>query len=132
MAEKVKYFFAYVFVNDCRYSAIPMLYLKGLNVRMEPGAIIRGHVKIGDTDVIMMNVTINIGSVSGEGSMIDINAVLGGRATVGKNCHVGADALLAGVIEPPSAKPVIVDDDVVIGANVFVLEGFTGGKGSSV
>ena len=70
----------------------------------------------------MMNATINIGAVIGEGSMIDMNAVLGGRATVGKNCHVGAGAVLAGVIEPPSAKPVIVEDDVVIGANVVVLE----------
>ncbi len=52
----------------------------------------------------MMNATINIGAVIGEGSMIDMNAVLGGRATVGKNCHVGAGAVLAGVIEPPSAK----------------------------
>ena len=51
-------------------------------------------------------------------------------ATVGKNCHVGAGAVLAGVIEPPSAKPVIVEDDVVIGANVVVLEGVTVGKGA--
>ena len=80
----------------------------------------------------MMNATINIGAVIGEGSMIDMNAVLGGRATVGKNCHVGAGAVLAGVIEPPSAKPVIVEDDVVIGANVVVLEGVTVGKGAVV
>ena len=39
--------------------------------------------------------------------------------------------VLAGVIEPPSAKPVIVEDDVVIGANVVVLEGVTVGKGAS-
>lgn len=80
----------------------------------------------------MMNATINIGAVIGEGSTIDMNAVLGGRATVGKNCHVGAGAVLAGVIEPPSAKPVIVEDDVVIGANVVVLEGVTVGKGAVV
>ena len=50
-------------------------------------------------------------------------AVLGGRATVGKNCRVGAGAVLAGVIEPASATPVIVEDNVLIGANAVVIEG---------
>lgn len=122
----------YVVENDRRNSAIPMLDLKDIKARIEPGAIIRDQVKIGDNAVIMMGAVINIGSVVGEGTMIDMNAVLGGRATVGKNCHVGAGAVLAGVIEPPSAKPVIIEDDVVIGANAVVLEGVTVGKGSVV
>ncbi|MEC0304720.1 DapH/DapD/GlmU-related protein, partial [Terribacillus saccharophilus] len=66
------------------------------------------------------------------GTMIDMNVVMGGRATVGKNCHIGAGTVLAGVIEPPSAKPVVIEDDVVIGANVVVLEGVTVGKGAIV
>ena len=49
--------------------------------------------------------------------MIDMGAVLGGRATVGKNCHIGAGTVLAGVVEPASATPVIIEDDVMIGAN---------------
>ncbi|WP_156290487.1 2,3,4,5-tetrahydropyridine-2,6-dicarboxylate N-acetyltransferase [Oceanobacillus salinisoli] len=122
----------YVVENDRRNSAIPLLDLKGINARIEPGAIIRDQVEIGDGAVIMMGASINIGSVIGEGTMIDMNAVLGGRATVGKNCHIGAGTVLAGVIEPPSAKPVIVEDDVVIGANVVVLEGVTIGKGAIV
>ncbi len=44
--------------------------------------------------------------------MIDMGAILGGRAIVGKNCHIGAGAVLAGVIEPASAKPVMVEDGV--------------------
>ncbi|WP_249869928.1 2,3,4,5-tetrahydropyridine-2,6-dicarboxylate N-acetyltransferase [Oceanobacillus saliphilus] len=122
----------YVIENDRRNSAIPMLDLKGINARIEPGAIIRDQVEIGDGAVIMMGASINIGAVIGEGTMIDMNAVLGGRATVGKNCHIGAGTVLAGVIEPPSAKPVIIEDDVVIGANVVVLEGVTVGKGAIV
>ncbi|WAA11281.1 2,3,4,5-tetrahydropyridine-2,6-dicarboxylate N-acetyltransferase [Fervidibacillus albus] len=122
----------YVIENDRRNSAIPMLDLKGVNARIEPGAIIREQVSIGNQAVIMMGAVINIGSVIGEGTMIDMNAVLGGRATVGKNCHIGAGAVLAGVIEPPSAKPVIVEDDVVIGANAVILEGVTVGKGAVV
>ena len=61
-----------------------------------------------------------------------MNAVLGGRATVGKNCHVGAGAVLAGVIEPASAQPVIVDDNVLIGANAVVIEGVHIGEGAVV
>ena len=112
----------FVVENDRRNSAIPLLDMKGIKARIEPGAIIRDQVEIGDNAVIMMGASINIGAVIGEGTMIDMNAVLGGRATVGKNCHIGAGTVLAGVIEPPSAKPVIVEDDVVIGANAVVLE----------
>jgi tetrahydrodipicolinate N-acetyltransferase len=122
----------FVVENDRRNSAIPLLDLKNINARIEPGAVIRDQVLIGDGVVIMMGAMINIGAVIGEGTMIDMNAVLGGRATVGKNCHIGAGTVLAGVIEPPSAKPVVVEDDVVIGANVVVLEGVTIGKGAIV
>ena len=118
--------------NDCRNSAVPMLDLKGINARIEPGAIIRDRVEIGDHAVIMMGAIINIGSVIGEGSMIDMGAVLGGRATVGKNCHIGAGTVLAGVVEPASATPVIIEDDVMIGANAVVLEGVRVGKGAVV
>ncbi|SDJ75683.1 2,3,4,5-tetrahydropyridine-2,6-dicarboxylate N-acetyltransferase [Sediminibacillus albus] len=122
----------YVLENDRRNSAIPLLDLKQVNARIEPGAVIRDQVEIGDGCVIMMGAMINIGSVVGEGTMIDMNVTLGGRATVGKNCHIGAGAVLAGVIEPPSAKPVVIEDGVVIGANAVVLEGVTVGEGAVV
>jgi len=109
--------------NNCRNSAIPMLDMKNIPARIEPGAIIREQVEIGKNAVIMMGAILNIGAVVGDGTMIDMGAVLGGRATVGKNCHVGAGAVLAGVIEPASATPVIVEDNVLIGANAVVIEG---------
>ncbi len=112
-----------VIENDCRNSAIPMLDKKDIHARIEPGAIIREQVEIGENAVIMMGAILNIGAVVGSGTMIDMGAVLGGRATVGKNCHVGAGAVLAGVIEPASATPVIVEDNVLIGANAVVIEG---------
>ena len=118
--------------NSACNSAIPMLDVKNLHARVEPGAIIRDGVEIGDNAVIMMGAVINIGAVIGEGTMIDMGAVLGGRATVGKRCHIGAGAVLAGVIEPPSATPVTVGDDVVVGANAVVLEGVQIGKGAVV
>jgi tetrahydrodipicolinate N-acetyltransferase len=122
----------YIVENDRRNSAIPLLDLKDIPARIEPGAIIRDQVEIGKNAVIMMGASINIGSVVGEGTMIDMNVVLGGRATVGKNCHIGAGTVLAGVVEPPSAKPVIVEDEVVVGANAVILEGVTVGKGAVV
>ncbi len=128
-AEKIEDF---VVENDRRNSAIPLLDMKNIQARIEPGAIIRDQVEIGKNAVIMMGASINIGSVIGEGTMIDMNVVLGGRATVGKNCHIGAGAVLAGVIEPPSAKPVVVEDNVVVGANAVILEGVTVGQGSVV
>ena len=109
--------------NDRRNSGVPMLDMKDVPARIEPGAIIRERVEIGKNAVIMMGAVINIGAIIGEGTMIDMGAILGGRATVGKNCHVGAGAVLAGVIEPASATPVVVEDNVLIGANAVVIEG---------
>ena len=118
--------------NDRRNSAIPLLDLKNINARIEPGVTIRENVEIGDNAVIMMGAVINIGAVIGAGTMIDMGCVLGGRATVGKNCHIGAGTVLAGVVEPASAQPVIIEDDVVIGANAVVLEGCRVGQGAVV
>lgn len=117
---------------DCRNSAIPMADLTKYNCRIEPGAIIRDMVEIGDNCVIMMGAVLNIGAVIGERTMIDMNVVVGGRAIVGANCHIGAGTVLAGVIEPPSADPVVIEDDVMIGANVVILEGVKVGKGAVI
>ena len=117
--------------NDCRNSAVPMLDLKGITPALSRARHPRPR-RNRDRAVIMMGAIINIGSVIGEGSMIDMGAVLGGRATVGKNCHIGAGTVLAGVVEPASATPVIIEDDVMIGANAVVLEGVHVGKGAVV
>ncbi len=121
-----------VIESDCRNSAIPLLDTKNINARIEPGAMIREQVEIGDNAVIMMGAIINIGAVIGSGTMIDMGAILGGRATVGKNCHIGAGAVLAGVIEPPNANPVVIEDNVLIGANAVVIEGVRVGENSVI
>ena len=118
--------------NDRRNSGVPLLDLKDLPARIEPGAIIREQVSIGDNAVVMMGAILNIGAVVGEGTMIDMGAVLGGRATVGRNCHIGAGAVLAGVIEPASATPVVIEDGVLVGANAVVIEGVRVGRGAVV
>ena len=122
----------YVVENDRRNSGVPLLDMKSIPARIEPGAIIREKVEIGKNAVIMMGAVINIGAVIGEGTMIDMGAVLGGRATVGARCHIGAGAVLAGVVEPASATPVIVEDGVLIGANAVVIEGVHIGENAVV
>lgn len=58
--------------SDSRNSAIPLLDTKDLKARIEPGAIIRDDVEIGDNAVVMMGAVINIGAVIGSGTMIDM------------------------------------------------------------
>lgn len=122
----------YKIETDRRNSAIPLADLTKYNARIEPGAIIREMVEIGDNCVIMMGAVLNIGAVIGARTMIDMNVVIGGRAIVGKDSHIGAGTVLAGVIEPPNANPVIVGDNVLIGANAVVLEGIKVGNGAVV
>jgi len=122
----------YVLEVDRRNSAIPLLDISHIEARIEPGAVIREHVVIGKNAVIMMGAVINIGAIIGDGTMIDMNAVVGARGTIGKNCHIGAGAVVAGVLEPPSKQPVIIEDNVLIGANAVILEGVVIGKNAVV
>lgn len=89
-----------VIENDRRNSGVPLLDIKNIRARIEPGAVIREKVEIGEGAVIMMGAVINIGAVVGEGTMIDMGAVLGGRAIVGKRCHIGAGTVLAASSSP--------------------------------
>ena len=117
---------------DRRNSAVPLVDYTKINARIEPGVFIRDRVSIGNNCVIMMGAVINIGAEIGENTMIDMNVVVGGRVFIGKGCHIGAGSVLAGVIEPPSATPVVIEDGVVMGANAVVLEGVRIGKNSVV
>lgn len=127
--DKIK---KYKLENDRRNSAIPLLDLKHIDARIEPGALIRDRVSIGKNAVIMMGAVVNIGCEIGEGTMVDMNAVLGARAKLGKNVHLGAGAVVAGVLEPPSKSPCEVGDNVLIGANCVILEGIKVGNNSVV
>lgn len=127
--DKIKHF---RIENDRRNSAIPMLDIKEIDARIEPGAIIRDRVSIGKNAVIMMGAVINIGAEIGEGTMVDMNAVIGARGKLGKNVHLGAGAVVAGVLEPPSKSPCEIGDNVLIGANAVILEGIKIGNGSVV
>ncbi|MHC1682308.1 MAG: 2,3,4,5-tetrahydropyridine-2,6-dicarboxylate N-acetyltransferase [Clostridiaceae bacterium] len=127
--DKIK---TYRIEQDRRNSAIPMLNMIDIDARIEPGSFIRDKVRIDKNAVIMMGAVINIGAEIGEGTMVDMNAVVGARGKLGKRVHLGAGAVVAGVLEPPSKEPCIIEDDVLIGANAVILEGVRIGAGSVV
>ena len=77
LKENQDNFLDVVIENDCRNSAVPLLDMKNIRARIEPGAIIRDQVEIGDNAVIMMGAIINIGAIIGEGTMIDMGGCPG-------------------------------------------------------
>ncbi|MGB8660738.1 MAG: 2,3,4,5-tetrahydropyridine-2,6-dicarboxylate N-succinyltransferase, partial [Candidatus Acidiferrum sp.] len=66
---------------------------------------------------------INVGAYVGEGTMIDSHALVGSCAQIGHNCHISAGTQIGGVLEPVSAMPVIIEDEVLVGGNSGVYEG---------
>jgi len=117
---------------DRRNSAIPLLDTTNLQARIEPGSFIREGAIINKGCVVMMGAVVNIGALIGQDTMLDMGCVIGARVIVGQRCHIGAGAVLAGVLEPPSKTPVIIEDDVLIGANAVVIEGVRIGAGAVV
>ncbi|MGM0607263.1 MAG: 2,3,4,5-tetrahydropyridine-2,6-dicarboxylate N-acetyltransferase [Candidatus Muiribacteriota bacterium] len=115
-----------------RKSALPSAELENIDSRVEPGAFIREGASIGKNCIIMMGSVINIGAQVGNKTMIDMNSVVGARAIIGQNCHIGAGAVIAGVLEPPSAKEVFIEDNVMVGANAVILEGVKVGENSVI
>ena len=104
---------------DRRNSALPLLDVKLLHARIEPGAILRAGVSVGDGAVIMMGAILNVGAAVGEGTLIDMGAVLGGRASVGKRSHIGAGA----VVGEETGKIAVVGHNAVIPAGDKVAAG---------
>ncbi len=116
----------------CKNSKCNLLDYKNLNCRIEPGALIRDLVTLGDNVVVMMGAIINIGASIGDDTMIDMGAVIGSKACIGKRCHISSGAVISGVLEPVSKKAVIIEDNVFIGANSVVFEGVTIGSNSII
>ncbi|MFI3329490.1 MAG: DapH/DapD/GlmU-related protein [bacterium] len=102
------------------------------NARIEPGAVIRDNVTLADDCIILMGAVVNTKASIGSRTMVDMNAVIGSGAIIMNNCHIGAGVVIAGVLEPISNKPVIIHENVFIGANAVVLEGVTINKNSVI
>jgi len=93
-------------------------------VRIVPGgSSIRTGSYIAPGVICMPPMYINIGAYVDENTMIDSHALVGTCAQIGKNVHLSAASQIGGVLEPPGARPVIVEDNVMIGGNCGIYEG---------
>ena len=93
-------------------------------VRVVPGgSTIRDGAYVARNVICMPPMFINIGAYVDEGSMVDSHALVGSCAQIGKRVHLSAAAQIGGVLEPPGALPVIVEDDAFVGGNCGVYEG---------
>lgn len=87
------------------------------------GTTLRAGCHLGPGVVIMPPSYVNVGAWIGEGTMVDSHVLVGSCAQVGARVHLSAGVTLGGVLEPPGARPVIVEDDAFIGAGSVLLEG---------
>ena len=94
------------------------------NIRIVPGGTsIREGSYLAPNVIVMPPAFVNVGAYVDEGTMVDSHALVGSCAQVGKRVHLSAGAQLGGVLEPVGARPVIIEDDVMVGGNVGVFEG---------
>lgn len=99
---------------------------------VSPTVSIRGGVYIGEGVVFMPPCYTNIGAYIDEGSMVDSLALVGSCAQIGKNVHLGAGVIIGGVLEPVGAYPVIIEDNVFVGAGSQITEGTIVKKGAVI
>jgi 2,3,4,5-tetrahydropyridine-2-carboxylate N-succinyltransferase len=105
------------------YDKIPVK--KGLaaaGVRVVPPGVIRYGAFL-EPGAIVMPGYVNIGARVGAGTMVDTWATVGSCAQVGRDCHLAGGVGIGGVLEPPSAQPVIIEDGVFVGSRAVIVEG---------
>lgn len=96
--------------------------LKEQGIRVVPPGTVRYGAFL-EPGCIVMPGYVNIGAYVGAGSMVDTWATVGSCAQIGKNVHLSGGVGIGGVLEPPQASPVIVEDGAFIGSRCIVVEG---------
>lgn len=91
-------------------------------VRVVPGAQARFGSFLG-RGVVLMPSYVNIGAYVDDGTMVDTWATVGSCAQIGKRVHLAGGVGIGGVLEPPQAKPVVIEDDVFIGSRCMIVGG---------
>jgi 2,3,4,5-tetrahydropyridine-2,6-dicarboxylate N-succinyltransferase len=92
--------------------------------RIVPGGTsIRAGAHLERGVVVMPPSYVNVGAWIGVDTMLDSHVLVGSCAQIGDRVHLAAGVLVGGVLEPPGARPVIVEDDVFVGAGSALLEG---------
>ncbi len=95
---------------------------KAAAFRAVPGAIVRRSAFIAP-NVVLMPSFVNVGAYVDSGTMVDTWVTIGSCAQIGKNCHISGGVGIGGVLEPVQAGPVIIEDNVFVGARSEVAEG---------
>jgi 2,3,4,5-tetrahydropyridine-2-carboxylate N-succinyltransferase len=95
---------------------------KQQGVRVVPPATAR-YGSFIEAGAILMPSYVNIGAYVGAGTMVDTWATVGSCAQIGKDVHLSGGVGIGGVLEPPSAQPVIVEDGAFIGSRCILVEG---------
>ena len=96
------------------------------------GTVIRRGAHVGSDVILMSPSFVNVGARVGDGTLVDSCNTVGSCAQVGENVKLGANTLVGGVLEPVERRPVVVEDDVTLGAGCRVTSGFVVGEGSVV
>jgi len=96
--------------------------LERAGVRLVPGGVVRYGAFVAPGAVVMPGF-VNIGARVGAGSMVDTWATVGSCAQVGENVHLAGGVGIGGVLEPPGARPNIIEDDCFIGSRCILVEG---------
>jgi 2,3,4,5-tetrahydropyridine-2-carboxylate N-succinyltransferase len=100
-------------------------------VRVLPG----GSARFGsylESGVVLMPGYVNIGARVGANTMVDTWATVGSCAQIGRNVHLSGGVGIGGVLEPPQAAPVIVEDEAFIGSRAMITEGARVGQGAVI
>jgi 2,3,4,5-tetrahydropyridine-2-carboxylate N-succinyltransferase len=97
------------------------------NVRVVPPAVAR-YGSYLSPGVVMMPSYVNIGAWIGPNTMVDTWATVGSCAQIGADVHLAGGVGIGGVLEPVSARPVIVEDGAFIGSRSVVVEGVIVGE----
>jgi 2,3,4,5-tetrahydropyridine-2,6-dicarboxylate N-succinyltransferase len=109
-------------VGDFHYHDRVPLKTRLDGVRVVPGAIARWGAYISP-GVVLMPSFVNIGAYVDEGTMVDTWATVGSCAQIGKGVHLSGGVGIGGVLEPPNAVPVVIEDEAFIGSRSMVVEG---------
>jgi 2,3,4,5-tetrahydropyridine-2-carboxylate N-succinyltransferase len=101
--------------------------LKEAGVRVVPPGTIRYGAFV-EPGVVVMPGYVNIGARVGSGTMVDTWATVGSGAQIGRNVHLAGGVGIGGVLEPPGAMPVVVEDGAFVGSRAVVVEGVRVGE----
>ncbi|HET8968415.1 MAG TPA: 2,3,4,5-tetrahydropyridine-2,6-dicarboxylate N-succinyltransferase [Gaiellaceae bacterium] len=100
-------------------------------VRVVPPGVARYGSYLGE-GVVLMPGFVNIGAWVGPRTMVDTWATVGSCAQIGADVHLSGGVGIGGVLEPPQARPVIVEDGAFIGSRAVVVEGVIVGEGAVI